>query len=97
MDCRYDGIQEMIPQSSLPERFAGARFFSTAIHYLLAGGDFSAFHRIRSDEVWHYYDGGSDLLIHVIYPDGTYKWSGYKKSCLTDDKCHVCLTVGGIP
>lgn len=64
---------EMIPQSSLPERFTGARFFSTAIHYLLAGGDFSAFHRIRSDEVWHYYDGGSDLLIHVISPDGAYK------------------------
>lgn len=63
---------EIIPQSSLPESFAGARCFSTAIYYLLAGGDFSAFHRILSDEVWHYYDGGSDLLIHVISPDGAY-------------------------
>jgi predicted cupin superfamily sugar epimerase len=39
----------------LPGR--GSRAASTAIYYLLGAGDFSAFHRVRSDEVWHHYAG----------------------------------------
>jgi uncharacterized protein len=35
----------------------GSRAASTAIYYLLGAGDFSAFHRVRSDEVWHHYLG----------------------------------------
>jgi predicted cupin superfamily sugar epimerase len=31
---------------------------STAIHYLLPAGARSTWHRVRSDEIWHHYDGG---------------------------------------
>ncbi|KEQ19077.1 cupin domain-containing protein [Endozoicomonas numazuensis] len=62
---------EMISQGSLSDRFSGERSFSTAIYYLLEGNDFSAFHRIEQDEVWHFYDGAS-LTIHVITPNGDY-------------------------
>jgi predicted cupin superfamily sugar epimerase len=41
----------------LAPRFSGARNASTAIYYLLAAGDRSRFHRIRADEVWHFYAG----------------------------------------
>ena len=51
--------------------FGGDRSFSTAIYFLLEQGDFSAFHRIKSDECWHFYDGGI-LLIHVLPPNGDY-------------------------
>jgi predicted cupin superfamily sugar epimerase len=34
------------------------RCASTAIHYLLPPGAWSTWHRVRSDEVWHHYDGG---------------------------------------
>jgi predicted cupin superfamily sugar epimerase len=57
--------------SALPERFQGDRPFSTAIFYLLEQGDFSSFHRIKSDECWHFY-AGSTLYIHVIENDGMY-------------------------
>jgi predicted cupin superfamily sugar epimerase len=50
---------ERIPHSALPQRFSGSRSFATSIYYLLEQGDFSAFHRIRSDETWHFYAGGS--------------------------------------
>ncbi len=60
-----------IGADALPARFGGDRHFSTAIYYLLQNGDFSAFHRIKSDECWHFY-AGDPLLIHVIEPDGTY-------------------------
>jgi hypothetical protein len=62
---------EIIPGSALPERFEGDRVFSTGIYFLLPGGDFSAFHRIKQDELWHFYDGAS-LTIHEIDKGGVY-------------------------
>jgi predicted cupin superfamily sugar epimerase len=56
---------ESIPASALPAHFNGDRSFSTAIYYLLQQADFSAFHRIKSDECWHFY-AGETLLIHII-------------------------------
>ncbi|UXX80657.1 cupin domain-containing protein [Reichenbachiella carrageenanivorans] len=53
---------------SLPQ-FAGIRQVSTGIYFLLTQGNFSAFHRIQSDEMWHFYAGNS-LSIFVIYPNG---------------------------
>lgn len=49
----------------------GERSYSTAIYYLLEKGDFSAFHRLGSDECWHFY-AGNTLLIHLIEPGGNY-------------------------
>lgn len=41
------------------------RSASTAIYYLLSGNAYSAWHRIRSDELWHFY-AGCPLNIHVL-------------------------------
>ena len=38
--------------------FPAGRPWSTSIFYLMEAGDFSAFHRIKSDETWHFYAGG---------------------------------------
>lgn len=38
----------------------------SAIYYYLAGEDFSAWHRLNADEIWHYYDGGSAVTIYAI-------------------------------
>jgi len=35
----------------------GDRNLTTAIFYLLQGSDFSSFHRIKSDEIWQFYQG----------------------------------------
>ncbi len=61
----------LLPQSALPG-YPGDRAASTAIYFLLAGDQFSALHRLRSDEVWHFY-AGSALVVHVIEPDGAYR------------------------
>lgn len=50
----------------------GPRAASTAIYFLLEQGDFSAWHRVASDEVWHFY-AGDPLELHLIYPDGRYQ------------------------
>ncbi|SIO12550.1 cupin domain-containing protein [Chitinophaga niabensis] len=49
---------------------AGPRAASTGIYFLLEDGEFSAFHRIASDEMWHFYDGVT-LHIYEIKPNGT--------------------------
>lgn len=48
------------------------RSYSTAIYYLLLEDHFSAFHRIQSDELWHFY-AGSTLEVVVLEPDGSLK------------------------
>lgn len=60
---------ENIPAAALPGRFAGARSFSTAIYFLLRSQDMSLFHRIKSDELWHFH-AGSTLAIYVLSETG---------------------------
>ncbi len=64
----YRSEEEVIGEF-LPGDRSGVRSVSTAIYFLLEGTDFSAFHRIKSDEIWHFYAGGS-LLIYAIDEKG---------------------------
>jgi hypothetical protein len=48
----------------------GTRAASTAIYFLLPSATFSAFHVVRSDEVWHFYDGDPLELVELM-ADGT--------------------------
>ena len=41
----------------------------TAIYFLLEAGNFSAFHRIKSDEIWHFY-AGQALEVLELLPSG---------------------------
>lgn len=52
-------------RSSMPvAAHGGFRAASTGILFLLAAGEVSRWHRVRSDELWHWYEGGSlELLI----------------------------------
>lgn len=57
--------EEEIDASLFSDSRKGRRSVSTAIYYLLEKNDFSAFHRIKSDELWHFYAGES-VIIYVI-------------------------------
>jgi len=56
---------ETLEPSCIPERFPGSRSMSTAIYFLITAENFSAFHRIKSDECWHFYTG-DPLWVHLI-------------------------------
>jgi hypothetical protein len=45
----------------------------TSIHYLLTGGNYSHFHRLDADEMWNYYEGNTNLIIHVFYTSNNYE------------------------
>lgn len=53
----------------LPDDDRPARAALTTIDFLLARGQFSAWHRVRSDEVWHLLEGGP-LRLWTIQPAG---------------------------
>ena len=59
-----------IPAEALSKSFSGSRSMSTAIYFLMEAENFSAFHRIKSDECWHFYAGGT-LEIYIIDTEGT--------------------------
>ena len=61
--------ETIIPENCLPEGFPGDRVFSTLVYFLLEQGNFSAFHRIKSDECWHFY-AGDPLNVYVIDQSG---------------------------
>ena len=63
-------FRALLPLDGLPH--GARRAASTAIYFLLPAGMFSAFHRVRSDEVWHHYDG-DPVALHVIGEDGAHE------------------------
>ncbi|MFH1258903.1 MAG: cupin domain-containing protein [Elusimicrobiota bacterium] len=53
--------KENIEAAALPARYQGCRSVGTAIYYLLTAGTFSAMHRLRSDEIFHFKERSRDL------------------------------------
>lgn len=64
----YRSGEKILPDH-LPKRYKSSRNFSTSIYFLLEGNQYSAFHLLKSDELWHFYDG-SDLKVYIINPGG---------------------------
>jgi predicted cupin superfamily sugar epimerase len=61
---------EIIGKKVLPERYAGNRTYATAIYYLLTRETFSAIHRLKTDEIYHFYLGDPVELVQLL-PDGS--------------------------
>lgn len=62
---------DIINQDKSLTRYDDVRNVSTAIYYLLLGEEFSAFHKLKSDEIFHFYDGAT-LIVHLISEEGEY-------------------------
>lgn len=63
--------EEVIVKEALPARYATGRNISTSIYYMLAKEQVSHFHKLQSDEIWHFYYGTS-LTIYMIDEKGNY-------------------------
>ena len=61
-DMEFRSLKQIDP-------FMGVRNVSTAIYFLLHDLEFSAFHKINQDELWHFYKGSS-IELHMISPEG---------------------------
>lgn len=59
-----------LSKNILPEGFRNDRNICTSIYFLLEQGQFSAFHRIASDELWHFYYG-DPLIVYEFDSKGS--------------------------
>ena len=56
------------PGQVVPQDGRGARAALTTIYFLLPGGAHSRWHRVASDEAWHFYEG-DPLELLLLPPD----------------------------
>jgi predicted cupin superfamily sugar epimerase len=57
---------ERIPASAFAEgRYDGPRHTATAIYYMLEPGTFSEIHRLKSDEIFHFYAGDAVEMLQL--------------------------------
>jgi len=61
---------EQISLSGLPDRFTGNRAIVSSIYYLLLKDQFSVFHRLKSVEIWSFFEG-APLTIYILDPFGS--------------------------
>ena len=61
--------EELLNEDALPPRYKGSRAFSTSIYFLLKGEQKSYLHKLKSDEIWHFY-GGSSVKLYTIDAEG---------------------------
>ena len=60
----YNEVYRSEKTINLPE-YGSPRNICTLIYYLLKGNQYSLFHKINSDEIWHYYAGDS-LSLYIL-------------------------------
>ena len=63
---------ETVGADALPARYGSARTLGTSIYFLLRAGEPSRFHRLQSDELWHYYTG-DPVVIHLVDERGEHQ------------------------
>ena len=62
--------KQQLLQGNTAKGYDGPRSFGTAIFYLLTSETFSAIHRLKSDEVFHFYLGDPVTMLQ-LHPDGS--------------------------
>jgi len=68
---------DVIARDALPAGFPGARNVATAVYFLITREAFSALHRIRSDELWHFY-AGDPVALTLLDADGRGSLAGVR-------------------
>ncbi|MEY8215820.1 MAG: cupin domain-containing protein [Colwellia sp.] len=86
---------EKILKNALPDRYSGDRSFSTGIYFLIGSENFSALHRLKSDEMWHFYDGES-LTVHVFDENGKYSPIHLGRNIEKGEKLQAVVKAGDI-
>ena len=82
-----------INSDSLHSGYKGSRNYATCIYFLLTSDSFSAFHRIKQDEIWHFYTG-SPIRLHTISEQGKHNQQ-HIGSDFSKGEIPQCIVKGG--
>lgn len=61
--------EEVIKKVALASRYDEDHSLCTSIYFLLKSEQISAFHRLKSDEIWHFYSGSS-ITVYILDEQG---------------------------
>jgi predicted cupin superfamily sugar epimerase len=64
----YQSSECIAAEAFADARYAGPRHTSTAIYYFLEPGAFSEMHRLKSDEIFHFYAGDPVEMLQLTAP-----------------------------
>jgi predicted cupin superfamily sugar epimerase len=73
--------------------FEDSRSLLTSIYFLISAGNFSAFHRIGSDELWFYHEGAA-CTIHVLHQQGGYTKINLGNAVEANEKFQASVNAG---
>lgn len=82
-----------IKKDGLPDRYKKDRNSGTSIYYMLEGEQFSSFHKLKSDETWHFYIG-SPIILHLISREGEYSKIVLGQKILEDELLQFTIING---
>lgn len=85
--------KELHRGQDLPARFGGDRHFLTSIYFLIKREYPSHFHRIKSDEIWYFHDGGP-VVVHILHPHGAYEKISLGKTLSVNQQLQACVPAG---
>lgn len=63
--------QEFIKSDGLHPRYKGPRNLYSSIYFMVTPDHASKFHRLQTDEMWHFYKG-DPIVLHLISEGGKY-------------------------
>ena len=81
---------EKIKKAALPASFSADRNIATAILYLLTTDTFSALHRLKSDEIFHFYLGDPVTMLQ-LHPNGSTELITLGNNILSGQKIQVII------
>ena len=88
---------ETIPDNVLPNRYKGDRSYGTAIYFLLTPDTFSALHRLKTNEVYHFYLGDPVEMLQLL-PSPQAELSRLatrsRMGCIYRSQCHEGCSKG---
>ena len=84
---------EKLKKDVFPAVFSGERNLSSAILYLLTAQTISLLHRLKIDEIFHFYFGTPVTMLQ-LHPDGRSKIITLGHNILNDEKVQVLVPKG---
>ncbi|MFT6971541.1 MAG: putative cupin superfamily sugar epimerase [Roseivirga sp.] len=82
--------KDRLHESKLPDRYRSSRVFGTSIYFLLSTESVSNFHRLNSDEIWHFHAGGT-AKVHIISPQGNYSFKMIGSDLEADEQLQLII------
>jgi len=85
--------RETISADLLLVRYDSEHCFATSIYFLLKSDQISAFHRLKSDEIWHFYSG-SPITVYIITQEGLLSENILGRDVLNNEQLQLVIPHG---